>query len=226
MLILSVTQPCHEKWEEMTPADRGVFCQSCSKHVIDFSAMADEDILDYFQKREGQPVCGRFRNSQLNRPLINISPSVFSMDIPLWKKFLAAVLICFAAFITGCSSGERDYTALQVPPVVVEQPSVHAEDKILNVAEPVTPNEQSITPKQQSKTVTGKKQKKKGKHTILFTDIDFQALIAQNKFDITVAQSKSDITHTYGFTTGTWPVASNDKLLPVPFPDLKKITPH
>jgi hypothetical protein len=111
MLILAIAKPCDEKWEEMTPTTRGAFCANCRTTVIDFTRMTDEETLDYFQKKKGEPGCGRFRRRQLNRPLIEISPSVFMMRIPYWKKFLAALLICFSSFITACSRGhEKDYT--------------------------------------------------------------------------------------------------------------------
>jgi hypothetical protein len=213
MLILSVTQPCHEKWEEMTPADRGAFCQSCSKHVVDFTAMADEDILDYFKKREGQPVCGRFRNTQLNRPLIEISPSVFSMDIPLWKKFLAAVFICFSAFITGCSApGERDYTALQVPPTI-ELPVTPQKEIVTIKTDPIIPEQQP--------TKTNKKLKKKGKQKYRISN---SAWIEYTPTEIVLPKNISWVT--LGFTTSTPIIYNTQAPLPVVFPDLKKINVH
>lgn len=116
MFTLSIAKPCHERWEKMLPVGRGAYCDSCCKNVIDFTGMRGEEILNYFQKKTGEPVCGRFRNDQLNRPLIEISPSIFMMKIPFWKKFLAALFIYFSAFITGCSSThEKDYTQLEVP---------------------------------------------------------------------------------------------------------------
>src|SRR5215471_12760358 len=101
MLALSITKPCHENWEDMIPEERGAYCKSCCKNVIDFTSMGDEEIFDYFQTKKNEPVCGKFRNDQLNRPLIEISPEVFIMKIPFWQKFLAAVFIYFSSFIAG-----------------------------------------------------------------------------------------------------------------------------
>jgi hypothetical protein len=84
--------------------------------------MSDKDILDYFGKRKDQPVCGRFRNEQLNKPIIYISPEVFTMDIPLWKKYLAALFICFSVFMTGCTSEKESLDKLELDdPIVVMQ---------------------------------------------------------------------------------------------------------
>lgn len=64
-----IPEPCHEDWQQMTPAAQGRFCQSCAKHVVDFSAMTDEQILNRISKAAGG-VCGRFANDQLQRPLL------------------------------------------------------------------------------------------------------------------------------------------------------------
>jgi hypothetical protein len=119
---LTIAEPCKERWDEMKPIERGAYCNSCCKTVTDFSAMSDKDILDYFGNRKGQQVCGRFRNEQLNRPIIYISPEVFTMDIPLWKKFLAALFICFSVFMTGCTTEKEPLDKLELDnPIVVQQ---------------------------------------------------------------------------------------------------------
>ena len=42
------------------------------------------------------------------------------MNIPLWKKFLAAVFICFSAFLISCESKSSSYEDIPLPkqPVV------------------------------------------------------------------------------------------------------------
>ncbi len=64
-----IPEPCHEDWQQMTPAAQGRFCQSCAKHVVDFSTMSDEQILNHISKAAGG-MCGRFANEQLQRPLM------------------------------------------------------------------------------------------------------------------------------------------------------------
>ncbi|HEV7780019.1 MAG TPA: hypothetical protein VGO58_02080 [Chitinophagaceae bacterium] len=88
----------------MTPVEKGVFCSACKKEVTDFSGMSDKEIINHLALQQFQPSCGRFRQSQLNRPLVYISPGILTMDIPLWKKFLAALFICFSGLLTGCDS--------------------------------------------------------------------------------------------------------------------------
>lgn len=63
---LDIHQPCHENWEAMTKEDKGRFCASCQKIVIDFSRMSDRELAAFFKKPSGS-VCGRLRQDQLQR---------------------------------------------------------------------------------------------------------------------------------------------------------------
>jgi hypothetical protein len=67
-IYLQIPKPCHENWDAMTTVDKGKFCSSCSKEVIDFSLLTDAEVLNYFKKSTGN-TCGRFTNDQLQRPL-------------------------------------------------------------------------------------------------------------------------------------------------------------
>jgi len=66
---LYIPKPCHEDWNKMTPVQQGKFCSACSKQVIDFSLMSDNQILNYLSNQSGK-VCGRFDAEQLERTLI------------------------------------------------------------------------------------------------------------------------------------------------------------
>lgn len=80
---LSVPEPCHENWNKMTPADKGRFCKSCEKTVIDFTNQSDRAIAETFKKAEGQ-ICGRFTPNQLDRP-IPLEPKLYQNT--RWKAF-------------------------------------------------------------------------------------------------------------------------------------------
>lgn len=63
---LSIPKPCSEKWENFTPTEGGGFCSSCSKVVIDFTKMTDQQIID-FVKQKPSHACGRFGPGQLKQ---------------------------------------------------------------------------------------------------------------------------------------------------------------
>jgi hypothetical protein len=94
---LTIPKPCFENWEQMLPNQLGRHCNTCATTVIDFSVMTDEEVQNYFVTHNNQPVCGRFKTAQLNRIRIDLPQNIFSLQLPFWKKFLVAFLICFGA---------------------------------------------------------------------------------------------------------------------------------
>lgn len=94
-------KPCHEKWETMTPQEKGRFCAVCSKTVRDFTNDSDDEILDYFSNHSSQNICGNFYESQLNR---NMQYSIINS---LFSKF-AIGFILTAGGIVSVNAQEKD----------------------------------------------------------------------------------------------------------------------
>lgn len=97
---LSIPEPCHENWDKMTPVEKGKFCGSCQKQVVDFSRMSDREIAQFFKTRplslskgsgsKGGSVCGRFMTSQLEREI-----DIPKKRIPWLKYFFGIILPAF-----------------------------------------------------------------------------------------------------------------------------------
>ncbi|MDI3322505.1 carboxypeptidase-like regulatory domain-containing protein [Pinibacter soli] len=141
---LQIADPCHEDWNKMDPAEKGRFCQSCAKHVVDFSLLSDKQLLEYFSKHKGN-TCGRFRGDQLDRPLDSQEARI---KVSLWKWFMTAGLgIWFsnkAVSQTGkvqtkCESKTQPQdmqevvTVGMVLPAEDEEPAHHATHKNLHI---------------------------------------------------------------------------------------------
>jgi len=92
---ISINEPCHENWDKMTPNDKGAFCLSCQKNVVDFSCKTIKEIKDFFRKkRDTESVCGRFEVDQLH----DMSFDHFFEQFKSWKYFQKFALIAFFVF--------------------------------------------------------------------------------------------------------------------------------
>jgi len=80
--------PCGENWNQMPNTKEGKFCNACSRNLVDFTIMSDNEILAYLAKNS-QTVCGRFSETQLNRPL---QQSVIKRTYGYVYKLLASFL--------------------------------------------------------------------------------------------------------------------------------------
>lgn len=69
-LSLSIPKACSENFSNFRKTERGSFCSSCQKEVIDFSNLNDQEIIDYFQKHSVK-TCGRLKPEQLKSYSIN-----------------------------------------------------------------------------------------------------------------------------------------------------------
>jgi hypothetical protein len=147
----SIPTPCHENWNSMTPDAQGRFCSQCSKTVIDFTGMANEDINSYIDSKEKGTVCGRFKGSQLHNP-----PSV---NKRVSKMALASLVLSASATLNSCFMGkampaehkannDSITTTTDKDPVYLGEPALPMDKD--TVAMPVQKNE-SVQPKSKQK---------------------------------------------------------------------------
>jgi hypothetical protein len=66
--ILKIDKPCGQEWTSMTKTDIGKFCSHCSKTVIDFTQLTDNEVLQTIELNSGK-LCGRLTQEQLNRAI-------------------------------------------------------------------------------------------------------------------------------------------------------------
>ena len=71
-LNLDINSPCSENFNKFIPSQKGGFCGSCKKEVIDFTTMSSQDIIAYFKDKNTIDTCGRFNSNQLKTYTTNI----------------------------------------------------------------------------------------------------------------------------------------------------------
>lgn len=92
---ISINNPCHENWDAMTPNEKGAFCLSCQKTVVDFSKKTLKEIKDFFAEvPQTESVCGRFEEDQLT----DMSFDDFHSNFKTWHYFQKAAVVMFFVF--------------------------------------------------------------------------------------------------------------------------------
>lgn len=103
---INIPEPCHEDWNKMTPNEKGAFCGSCQKTVVDFSKMDNAQIKDYFLNRSSEKTCGRFQSNQLDKPIPISVPAreLSKVHLRPFAKFAAALFFVFGTSLFSCTT--------------------------------------------------------------------------------------------------------------------------
>lgn len=105
MKKIVIPNPCTEDWNQMTPTEKGAFCNKCNLEVIDFTKKTPEEIRATLNLAMGKKVCGHIGKTQLE--LANSEFHVWENQSPqiLRSKFLYACILVFGmSLFTGCES--------------------------------------------------------------------------------------------------------------------------
>jgi hypothetical protein len=106
---LSIPKPCHEDWDQMHPVEKGRFCDSCQKKVVDFSEMSDREIAQFFKKPSNESTCGRFMQDQLDRDIV-----IPKKRIPWVKYFFQVALPAFIISAKANAQGKEKGEVINV----------------------------------------------------------------------------------------------------------------
>ncbi|MCU0436998.1 MAG: energy transducer TonB [Raineya sp.] len=110
---ISIPKPCHEDWQKMTPQDKGRFCGACSKVVVDFTQMTEEEIIRFFQNNQNEKICGNVRKIQLDavykpqnlleKHYIHIHKTYKNS----WFRNIYLSVLSSLLILTGCQNEEK-----------------------------------------------------------------------------------------------------------------------
>ena len=99
---ITITEPCTEDWDKMTPSENGRFCLSCSKTVVDFTNMLPDEVQHFFIQNQNERICGRFKNEQLETIIIQIPSGVLYTQNNYHKMFLLALFVAMGTTLFSC----------------------------------------------------------------------------------------------------------------------------
>ena len=85
---ISIPEPCTEDWSKMTPKDKGRFCSTCAKTVVDFTKMNNTEIAEHLS--ENSNICGHINTKQLDTYYALPRKEKFKL-----ARFAAACLLVF-----------------------------------------------------------------------------------------------------------------------------------
>lgn len=134
---LNIPSPCHESWDQMKPVDKGKFCGSCQKQVIDFTSMSDTQIVEFFRKPTTGSVCGRFEQDQLDRSI-----ELPKKRLPWIKYFLQFAIPAFLLSLKA--SAQEEVKVLKGDTVLVPEPKVDLVGMVLNKMDIDLPGDREI----------------------------------------------------------------------------------
>ncbi len=92
-----VSNSCHENWDKMLPTEKGRFCNSCAKSVVDYTRMSDTQINEILRNASGN-MCGRFTNEQLEKNY-TVKPQLQLSAQRRFFQYLISILLTSKAFV-------------------------------------------------------------------------------------------------------------------------------
>jgi hypothetical protein len=89
---ITLDKPCSQNWDALPNRGEGKFCEHCSKTLLDFTSLSDEELFRKIRTASAN-VCGRVSPHQLNRNMLVGNPERKASSF--WNRVLAAALLYF-----------------------------------------------------------------------------------------------------------------------------------
>jgi len=131
--LIEIANPCQEPWSNMTINSTGRHCNICSKSVVDFTSMTDDEIKSYFIANTDKRTCGRFNAIQVNQKqtFINgkLTQTYSYIETKISHKLMRVSLLLIVTFmmtITGCRNHKTGDSAY-----IEDSTSIHNEKVLL-----------------------------------------------------------------------------------------------
>jgi hypothetical protein len=106
MKNINIPEPCSENWNEMTPTEKGGFCQKCALDVYDFTNKSGDEIRDILTLNIGSRVCGRIEPKQLNELNTDFSAWRITNKRSYQRAWVFTLFVVFGMTLFSCEDDE------------------------------------------------------------------------------------------------------------------------
>ena len=112
MKNVTIENACSEKWNEMTPTEKGAYCQVCATNVVDFTKKSSLEIKQLLLANSGNSVCGRIKTQQLEQ--LNTEFELWNVNSKqtIQRAMFFSLLVVFGLTLFSCET-EKDKQAIQ-----------------------------------------------------------------------------------------------------------------
>lgn len=148
---LTIPEPCHENWNNMTPTEKGKHCAVCDKEVFDMTKSSEEEVAEKISKMESGNVCARIPNAYLDKKI-----ELHAAGMGKYGKMGAAgALITAVAFTPIISNPETDLSDVAKNNTIqISNPSIQMNGTIVNEKGEIIPGVRVIVEQNNHKAFT------------------------------------------------------------------------
>jgi hypothetical protein len=107
MKNINIPKPCSEDWNEMTPNEKGAFCQKCAKDVYDFTGKSPDEIRQVLTLNMANPVCMRIQPKQLDQLNDDFSAWKIQNKRSYERAWIFTLLVVFGMTLFSCEEDEE-----------------------------------------------------------------------------------------------------------------------
>ena len=92
----------------MSPNEKGAFCQSCAKNVLDLTRMSNAEIHSVLSQNQHESICTRIQNKQLDALNLEIEQWSRGTRVHMQRAMIASLLIVFGLTLFSCNDQQQE----------------------------------------------------------------------------------------------------------------------
>jgi hypothetical protein len=120
MKHIGIQTACSENWNEMTPTDKGAFCQKCVKQVHDFTNKSTGEIKQVFREMMGQEICGRMTKDQELALNAEFEAWKFQSKQGFQRAMVFSLVVVFGLTLFSCTDEQDEIKVKEIQATAIQ----------------------------------------------------------------------------------------------------------